>query len=119
MHEVSLVRTIFRTLEEQFSPEELADIEAIDLQVGQLSNVEPVLMQNAFQAVTEEEEAARFRGVLLRIEVLPVKVHCGACGAVSEVHQYRFVCEECGKPSAHVVQGNELLIRQVVLKGGG
>ncbi|MDX1907720.1 MAG: hydrogenase maturation nickel metallochaperone HypA [Bacteroidia bacterium] len=116
MHEISLVRTIFRTLEDQFSAEELTHLRAIDLSVGQLSNVEPVLLQNAFQAVTEEAEAARYRDAELRIAVLPAQIHCAACDQVSEVIAYRFVCSTCGRPSAHVVQGNELMITRVTFE---
>ncbi|MDX2134358.1 MAG: hydrogenase maturation nickel metallochaperone HypA [Saprospiraceae bacterium] len=114
MHEISLVRTIFRTLEEQFPPEELGRITAVLLKIGPLANVEPVLLHNAFDAVVQEEET-RFSGASLRIRLLPVLVQCDACGAVTEVLNYRFVCADCGKPSGNVVQGNELMIEGVEL----
>jgi hydrogenase nickel incorporation protein HypA/HybF len=114
MHEISLVRTIFRTLEDSFPPEELRRLEAIELKVGPLSNVEPILLQNAFEAVLESEET-RFQGVALRVNVIPVLVYCVECDRTSEVENYRFVCA-CGKPCSNVVQGNELLIERVVMR---
>jgi Zn finger protein HypA/HybF involved in hydrogenase expression len=54
MHEISLVRNIFRTLEEEF-PNDIPRVRTINLTVGLLSNVQPILMQNAFQAVVEDE----------------------------------------------------------------
>lgn len=114
MHEISLVRSIFRTLEENFSPDELSNLSAIDLKVGPLANVEPVLMHNAFQAVVQEDET-RFSRVTLRINVVPILVHCSDCGQTTEIHNYRFVCA-CGKPCANVVQGNELLIERVEMQ---
>ncbi len=54
MHEISLVRNIFKTLEVEF-PEEIKKMRGIHLRVGQLSNVQPILMQNAFEAVLEDE----------------------------------------------------------------
>ncbi len=109
MHEISLVRNIFRTLEEEF-PNDLDRIRAINLRVGLLSNVQPILMQNAFQAVIEDEP--KYKKTTLNVEVLPILIHCDDCNIASEVHQYRFICP-CGKPSRNVIQGEELLISSV------
>ncbi|GAB4417012.1 MAG: hydrogenase maturation nickel metallochaperone HypA [Bacteroidia bacterium] len=114
MHEISLVRNIFRTLDDTFTPEELARIQAIHLRIGLLSNVEPLLMQSAFEAVTATDES-RFQAVRLEIEQVPVEIRCDACGQESPVMQYRFVCAHCGKPSRNIVRGEELLISAVEL----
>ena len=114
MHEISLVRTIFRTLEENFSPEELGKVAAIELKIGPLANVEPVFLQNAFDAVVQEDEP-RFQQVLLRLNMVPILVRCPDCGQITEVRQYRFVCA-CGKPCSNVVQGNELMIERVEMR---
>lgn len=114
MHEISLVRTIFRTLDDNFSPEELEKVTAIELKVGPLANVEPVLLQNAFDAVVREDEI-RFQAVALRVNMVPILVQCPDCAQITEVHNYRFVCA-CGKPCGNVVQGNELLIERVEMR---
>jgi hydrogenase nickel incorporation protein HypA/HybF len=114
MHEISLVRTIFRTLDDNFSDEELERVIAIDLKVGPLANVEPVLLQNAFEAVVEEDEI-RFKNVILRVNKVPILIQCPDCNQITEVHNYRFVCA-CGKPCGNVVQGNELLIERVEMR---
>ncbi|MEL7161412.1 MAG: hydrogenase maturation nickel metallochaperone HypA [Bacteroidota bacterium] len=111
MHEVSLVRTIAATLEEQFPPEELTRLTDIRLRVGLLSNVQPVLMQNAFGAVQEGE--GKFQDVKLHVEVLPVIVQCELCDHKSQIDNYKFACANCGRPTSNVIQGNELLIHQV------
>lgn len=109
MHEISLVRNIFRTLEDEFK-EDFKRIEKIHLKAGLLSNVQPILMQNAFEAVLEDEP--NYKGKSLEVEVLPILIYCDACNKTTEVQQYRFICE-CGKPSRNVVQGEELLISKV------
>lgn len=111
MHEISLVRTIFRTLEENFSSEELNRVAAIELKIGPLANVEPVFLQNAFQAVVEQDEP-RFKDAVLRVNLVPILVQCPDCKQLTEVHNYHFVCS-CGKPCSNVVQGNELMIERV------
>ncbi|MBN8682426.1 MAG: hydrogenase maturation nickel metallochaperone HypA [Chitinophagales bacterium] len=114
MHEISLVRTIFRTLEAEFPAAGLDGLERIELKVGPLSNVETILLQNAFNAVVEEEEQ-RFQGVQLQVNLVPILIECPECGQRTEVENYRFVCQ-CGRPCANVVQGNELMIERVVFK---
>ncbi len=111
MHEISLVRNIFNTLEAEFSKEELGRLKAIDLKVGLLSNVEPILMQNAFEAVTTAEE--KFQEVRLNVIKIPIEVYCKDCDTNSEIHNYKFACASCGKPNNNVVKGEELLIHQV------
>jgi hydrogenase nickel incorporation protein HypA/HybF len=109
MHEISLVRNIFRTLEEEF-PVDMDRIRGIYLKAGLLSNVQPILMQNAFAAVLEDEP--KYQQTSLHVEVLPILIHCDDCDKTTEVQQYKFVCS-CGKPSRNVVQGEELLISKV------
>lgn len=110
MHEISLVRTIFRTLEDNFSSEELNKMTAIDLKVGLLANVEPLLMQSAFEAVIQSEK--KYETVQLNIHLVPILVHCETCDKSNEIKDYKFVCA-CGKPSNNITQGTELLIEKV------
>lgn len=109
MHEISLVRNIFKTLEEEF-PNEMDKVRRIYLKAGLLSNVQPILMQNAFQAVLEDQP--EYQKASLHVEVLPILIQCDECGKITEVEQYRFICL-CGKPSRNVIQGEELLISKV------
>lgn len=106
MHEISLVKNIFSLLEENF-PGRTGHISTIHLKAGLLSNVQPVLMQNAFSAVQLEEPT--YAGIKLEVEVLPILIYCEYCNKNVEVHNYTFVCN-CGKPSSNIVQGEELMI---------
>ncbi len=115
MHEASLVQNIFDILESKFSEEELETLESIDLQVGLLSNVEPLLMQTAFTAVTESIN--KYQQVELNMEAVPIEIYCSDCDAYSEINNYKFVCAYCGQPNNNVVKGMELLINQVHFSG--
>jgi len=110
MHEISLVRNIFRTLEAEFEEKELEQLSQIDLKVGLLSNVEPILMQNAFEAVTQDEQ--RFLEAKLQVKVVPIIIKCEICGDVSEVKNYSFKCRN-GHPTKNIIQGEELTIERV------
>jgi len=110
MHEISLVRNIFNTLEAEF-PDRFESIRTIYLTVGELSNIQPILMQNAFEAVIEDEP--RYKQTSLKVEVLPIKIYCNQCSQESVVEQYKFVCTYCKAPSKQVIQGEELMISKV------
>lgn len=110
MHEISLVRNILNTLEAEF-PDRFNTINKIYLTVGELSNVQPILMQNAFDAVLEDEP--KYRNKKLEVEVLPIKIFCKNCNKESTVNQYKFICEICHTPSRNVIQGEELLISKI------
>lgn len=111
MHEISLVKNIFGSLDTVYTEKEREKIKKIYMKVGLLSNVEPILMQNAFEAVVATERK-EYRDCELQIEVLPILVHCDECNKESEVVNYKFVCS-CNKPTNKVTQGNELLISGV------
>lgn len=112
MHEISLVRNIFRTLENEFSEDELKKIKTINVKAGVLSNIEPILMQSAFEAVTATD-SPQYKAVKLVIETLPIEIFCEDCQQKSSVQNYRFVCSHCDKPNNNIVQGLELLISGV------
>ncbi len=111
MHEISLVRNIFNTLEDEFSKDELKRMTAIDMKIGLLSNVEPLLMQNAFEAVTSAEE--KYEQVQLNVEIVPIEIYCATCDTHSRIQNYKFACANCGQPNNNVVKGTELLIHRV------
>jgi hydrogenase nickel incorporation protein HypA/HybF len=109
MHEISLVRNIFRTLESEF-PDKMDSVRRVQLKAGLLSNVQPILMQNAWEAVLTDEP--RYAAIVLEVKVLPILIHCTECNLTAEVENYRFVCA-CGKPTRNIVQGEELLISEI------
>ena len=111
MHEISLVKNIFGSLDSVYSEADRSKIAKIYMKVGLLSNVEPILMQNAFEAVVATERK-EYQGCELEIEVLPILVYCDECKKESEVINFKFVCA-CNRPSNNIIQGNELLISGV------
>ncbi len=109
MHEISLVNNIFSSLEDEF-PGKMENIRGIYLTVGLLSNVQPILMQNAFEAVQKTNN--RYIKTTLHVTVLPILIHCEQCDKTTEVFEYKFVCS-CGTACKKIVQGQELMISKV------
>lgn len=112
MHELSIVKDIFDTLKEAY-PDRYEYIEKINIEAGLLSNVQPILIQNAFEAYILDDE--RFRNTELEVVQLPIIAKCQKCQKDFEVKYHRFVCP-CGEPSTTIVQGEELRINKVTFK---
>ncbi len=111
MHEISLINSVVQTLEQQFTDEELSRLNQIDMQIGVFSNIEPLLMQNAFDAVCKTQN--KFKGVKLEVESIPVKIFCESCQVYSIIKNYVFVCSKCNQPNNNLVEGTEMLIKRV------
>lgn len=111
MHETSIVNSIMRTLELQFEEEKLQRMKAIHLKVGVLSNIEPRLLHNAYGAYNYC--GSKYHNVDLHVESVDVKIQCEVCNHVTDVKKYRFVCENCERPSKNIIQGEEMLIHKV------
>ncbi|MCF6312176.1 MAG: hydrogenase maturation nickel metallochaperone HypA [Verrucomicrobiales bacterium] len=110
MHEISLVSSIWKTLDATLSESELNALKLIRLKVGALANVEPILLDSAFQAITKN---TRFDGVELRCTLIPATAHCESCKDIFPVNNYRFICPTCDQPTSDVRSGEEFLIENV------
>lgn len=115
MHELSLVESMVGSLQSAY-PNRLHQIRRFTLRVGELSNVQPVLMQNAFAAY--QATHPEWQQVQLQIEQLPVVVLCPVCEQRTTIENYTFVCS-CGLPCKNLVQGDELEISMVELDASG
>ncbi len=111
MHEVSIIRSVLNSLEEQFSKEELNKLTQIDMEVGLFSNIEPQLLHNAFEAVREAE--GKLPHAKLQITTIPIKIFCESCQTASLIENYKFICSSCGRPNNNLISGTELLVKRV------
>ena len=111
MHETSIVNSIIRTLEQEFEAEKLNKMKSIHLKVGILSNIEPRLLYNAYDA--SHMMNPKYQNVKLEIEMTELKIQCEVCDHITDVQKYRFICDKCDRPSKNVIQGEEMLIHKV------
>ncbi|MCW3467819.1 hydrogenase maturation nickel metallochaperone HypA/HybF [Chitinophaga nivalis] len=109
MHEVPIIREMVKMLQEQY-PDKFSQIIKVTVEAGLLSNVQPVLIQNAFEALVLENDF--LKDIDLEVVTLPIIAHCDACDKNFTVTKHRFICG-CGKPAREIVQGKELRISRV------
>jgi len=107
MHELSVCQGLMRQVEKVAAENSARSVELIRLRVGELSGVEPSLLQHAFEIARAGTIAAAAE---LEIEGGPIVVKCQECGASSAATINRLLCQYCGEWRVNVVEGDELLL---------
>ncbi len=113
MHELSIVKSIFDTLVENYE-DKIKEVTKIEITAGLLSNVQPILIKNAFSAFVEEN--AKYKDIELEVKVKEIIAYCEKCSKPFDVQYHKFVCGDCDTPSSIIIQGTELHISQVYFR---
>lgn len=94
MHEISLATGILETCERLAGP---GIIESVRVEVGELSSVEPDLLDFAWTAVVS---GTPHEGSRLCIDWVPARQSCSRCGRpqARQPGQWFPYCTECGSP---------------------
>jgi hydrogenase nickel incorporation protein HypA/HybF len=113
MHELAVCQSLMDQVEQIAERERAERVLTLVLRIGPLSGVEPDLLVDAFPiaaAGTVAEDAE------LRIERLPIRVHCSRCGADSDASANCLVCAACGDYRTQLLSGDEMLLASVELE---
>jgi len=113
MHELSIITSLFETLESQARDHNASRITAVQLQVGALSGAVPELLREAFDMYAKGTVAD---GAALTIVQPPVRVKCRACGLETEPRDFIFKCGECGSTDISLAAGTELFLEKIELE---
>ena len=110
MHEESLMRSLLRQVEELSQQHHASAVEEIEVEVGPLSGVEPLLLQDAFERLRDE-----FSWPKAELSVLQVglDVVCKSCESESQLQDFRFVCHQCGSTSLQILGGDAFRLLNV------
>lgn len=113
MHELAVCQALMEQVEQIADRERARRVLALVLKIGPLSGVEADLLADAFPIAAA---GSRAEGAELRIERLPVRVHCHRCGADSDATPNRLVCGTCGDYRTQLISGDEMLLASVELE---
>jgi len=114
MHELSIVSSVVDTVIESLEKYPGARVLEVRLRVGALAAVVEDSLQFCYELATRE---TALEGSRLVVKIVPVMVHCGACGKDGELESLQsFRCPHCGEPAADVRQGREMEIESVEIE---
>jgi hydrogenase nickel incorporation protein HypA/HybF len=112
VHELAVCQGLIDQIEHVARAQHASTVHAVVVAVGALSGVEAELLQAAFVIARAGTVAAQAQ---LRVDSLPARVACEACGQCTEVPVNRLLCPACGTWRVRVVGGEELTLMQVEL----
>jgi hydrogenase nickel incorporation protein HypA/HybF len=110
MHELSIAQNIVEIIQKHIPEPEWECVAAVRLKIGEVAGVVPDSLEFSFQAITAESPLCHAR---LEIEVIPFRIHCIRCGAMTENEAGFSVCGTCGSMDTKIVSGLELLITEI------
>lgn len=110
MHERSLIRSLLRQVEQIVAVEGGGKVTEIRVKVGDLSGVEPLLFQTAFDDMVPSVFSSDCR---LALEIVSVTAVCNECEHQFEIVDFQFRCPECQTKSVQVIQGDEVTLISV------
>jgi len=114
MHELSIMQALVDTVEALVRQHGARRVVRLVVEVGEMSNVIPMYLRNAFLAFREVKPF--LAQAELEVRFVPLRLRCEACGFEFQPQGYRYRCVECGATRVRVVQGEELLLRDVELE---
>jgi hydrogenase nickel incorporation protein HypA/HybF len=114
MHELSIVAGIVDAVTESLAAYPGARVREVRLRVGALASVIEDSLQFCYGIATE---GTALEGSKLVVHILPVIIHCSACGADAELPSLQsFRCPRCDEPVADLRQGRELEIDSIEIE---
>jgi hydrogenase nickel incorporation protein HypA/HybF len=114
MHELSIVASVVEQVIDSLEKYPGARVTEVRLKVGALASVVEDSLQFCYGIATDETP---LEGSRLVVNIVPVTVHCAACGADGALESLQsFRCPSCGEPASDIRHGRELEIEAIEIE---
>lgn len=110
MHELGILNSVLKTIEQTMQEENLSHIEKVVLQVGEISGVIPQYITECFPAAIYK---TRFEDLKLEMEVVEGIVCCNDCGEEFNGYKYFLRCPKCSGENLTALSGREFIIKEI------
>ncbi len=111
MHELGIVFHIIRTVEDVARQNDVTRIRRVTLQLGEVSGVVESYLQDCWEWAAAKSEL--LPGAVLTVETIPAVTVCEDCGQQYPTVQFGRTCPHCQSPRTHLLQGHEMLIKEI------
>ncbi|NPA79654.1 MAG: hydrogenase maturation nickel metallochaperone HypA [Thermotogae bacterium] len=113
MHELSILQAIYLSLREIARRYGARRVLRFRLEVGELANVVPELLEEAFAVLKAAEPL--IADAVMEYSIVPLTLRCPECGYYGPWRERTVRCPECGSATVDVVDGEDLYLRDVEL----
>jgi hydrogenase nickel incorporation protein HypA/HybF len=110
MHEMSLAEGVLQLIEDAAREQKFERVNAVWLEIGQLSGVEVEAMSFCFDVVTRDSIAD---GARLEIIALPGTGWCMKCAMTVPMTEVFGECPQCGGHQMQVTGGTEMRVKEL------
>ena len=110
MHELGIVFHIIRSVEQVAADNELEKVNAVVLELGEVSGVIPDYLTDCWRWAAAKSEL--MSGSELKIETLPAVTHCDGCGRDYPTVAHGKTCPHCRSGSTWLLTGTEVNIKE-------
>ena len=111
MHELGIVFHVIRAVEDIGRQQQLTDVASVTLELGQVSGVVPHELESCWKWAAAKSEL--LPGAVLTVETIPAVTVCEDCGQQYPTVQFGRTCPHCQSPRTHLLQGHEMLIKEI------
>jgi hydrogenase nickel incorporation protein HypA/HybF len=112
MHEASIAKRLLTKVICIAEGHAAVAVEAVSVQIGEFTGIEPALLAGAFAQLAVSTLAA---DASLEIQIVPLTVRCTACHREFAPNGFRFHCERCPGAKVEITGGEELILENVIL----
>jgi hydrogenase nickel incorporation protein HypA/HybF len=113
MHEYSIVQALLEQCESYAEANEATKITKVVTKIGQLSGVEPHLLEIAFNTFKEKSVCD---GAEFVMNVQPVVIECNACGEETTLTELHYRCPKCESIDVRVIDGEDMLLMSLEME---
>lgn len=110
LHELGIMYHVVNQVEKIARQNRLTEIEALVLQIGELSSVVPQFIRACYPAAAD---GTLLQKALLEIEILPANALCRGCGKVYHLPLGSRKCPHCENPDYELLCGREFNIKEI------
>lgn len=110
MHELGIMYHIVKQVLTVVEENDVEEVEAIVLQVGELSSVIPKYLKDCFPAAVD---GTILKDTQLEIETLPANGLCKVCDKVFNVIEYNKQCPHCEGKEYELLTGREFFLKEI------
>jgi hydrogenase nickel incorporation protein HypA/HybF len=107
MHEMSIIEALLETVRDELRAHPGARVQTARIRVGQLRQVEPEMLEFAYNAAVRDTPLADSR---LEIDRVEASACCDACRLEFPVEENWFECPRCRSTDVRLLRGDELLL---------
>jgi hydrogenase nickel incorporation protein HypA/HybF len=107
MHEVSIATSIIQIIEDRLLENSKGYVTAVNIKVGQLSNIETEALLFSFDIVKSSTLLSK---ATLNIEIIEGKGECSDCGETFSMHSFATPCPACNSYLVRVLGGKEMKV---------